>query len=188
MAARFQRAGERKNSANRHVENVPPHLLEQTLTSSNPIFLHYLLVEVHSEARFLRHRNVPVHYRKPLLGQRLPQGTLLDAILEVVGIRQSSEEVERGGDVDAGFIGMIDAQTMALARSPSRCAWTAPGRRRGSRPPGPRRCRPYPSGHEILPRSQISSPAAIRIGARVLKPGVALEIVGVQAAPPARRD
>jgi hypothetical protein len=54
---------------------------------------HNLLIQLHAQPRLLRHDDVAVHYREALPGQRLPQRPLLDAILEVVRVRQARHEV-----------------------------------------------------------------------------------------------
>ena len=100
---------------------------------------------------------------KCLLRQMFAQGALLDAVLEVVRVRQGGDEVQAGGDVDARLVGVVDAQAVPLGRVPA----DALGARQAA-----------DAGHVHLDHvdaalsisvrnsltSQISSPAAMRMG------------------------
>src|SRR5262249_40077472 len=44
---------------------------------------------------------------------------LLDAVFEIVRVGQGGDEVQGGDDVDAGLVGMVDAQAMALGGVPA---------------------------------------------------------------------
>src|SRR5206468_10209473 len=72
--------------------------------SGDPVFRHHFFIQVHAKSRFLRHDDVAVHHGKALLGERLPQRSLFDAIFEVLGIGQGGDEVQAGGDVDPRLI------------------------------------------------------------------------------------
>ena len=62
--------------------------------SSHPILLDNRLIQFDAKSRFLRHANVAVEDGETLLRQGLPQRPLLDAILEVMRVRQGGDEVQ----------------------------------------------------------------------------------------------
>jgi hypothetical protein len=55
--------------------------------SADPVTGHDLFVQVHPQAGLFGDRDLAVDHRELLPGELLPQGPLLDAVLEVVRVR-----------------------------------------------------------------------------------------------------
>src|SRR5262245_44439796 len=61
--------------------------------SGDTVFRDDVVIQIDAQARFLRHADVAVHDGELLLRQRLPQGPLLHAVLEVMRVGQRRDEV-----------------------------------------------------------------------------------------------